>query len=71
MAGIVRSAKQMPPGPVVSCPSTPWPSGTPSSTVRPSSPPTRIAMNTKSAPSSASSRSVVVRNGTRSPYSAA
>ena len=38
----------MPPGPIVSCPSTPWPSGTPSSIVRPSRPPTRIAVNTKS-----------------------
>ena len=64
MAGIVRSAKQMPPAPIVSWPSTPCPSGTPSSTVRPSSPPTRIATKTKPAPSSASSRSVVVRNGT-------
>ena len=37
IAGIVRRAKQMPPGPVVSCPSTPSPSGTLPSTTRPSS----------------------------------
>ena len=43
IAGIVRSAKQMPPGPVVSCPSTPRASGTDSSTTRPSSRPTRMA----------------------------
>ena len=65
IAGIVRSAKQMPPGPVVSWPSTPSPSGTLSSTTRPSSWPTRIAQNTKSAPSTASSSTVVVRNGSR------
>ena len=65
ITGIVRSAKQMPPGPVVSCPSTPSPSGTSSSITRPSSWPTRIAQNTKSAPSTASTRSVVVRNGSR------
>ena len=71
ITGIVRSAKQMPPGPVVSCPSTPSPSGTSSSTTRPSSWPTRIAQNTKSAPSTASTRSVVNRNGSRAPCSAA
>ena len=71
MTGIVRSAKQMPPGPVVSCPSTPIPSGTSSSTTRPSSWPTRIAQNTKSVPSTASTRSVVVRNGSLAPCSAA
>ena len=66
IAGIVRSAKQMPPGPVVSWPSTPSPSGTDSSTTRPSRRPTRIAQNTKSAPSTASPRSVVTRNGSAS-----
>ena len=71
ITGIVRSAKQMPPGPVVSWPSTPSPSGTSSSTTRPSSWPTRIAENTKSAPSTASTRSVVARNGSRVPCSAA
>ena len=65
ITGIVRSAKQMPPGPVVSWPSTPSPSGTSSSTTRPSSWPTRIAQKTKSAPSTASTRSVVARNGSR------
>ena len=43
MTGIVRSAKAMPPGPVVSWPSTPWASGTVSSTMRLAMPPTRIA----------------------------
>ena len=43
MTGIVRSAKAMPPGPVVSCPSTPCASGTVSSTIRLAMPPTRIA----------------------------
>ena len=71
IAGIVRSAQQIPPGPVVSCPSTPSPSGTDSSTTRPSSRPTRIALKTKSAPSSASPRSPVSRNASRSPCSAA
>ena len=46
IGGIVRSAKQIPPGPVVSWPSTPRPSGTLSSTTRPSSWPARIAQNT-------------------------
>ena len=46
ISGIVRSAKQIPPGPVVSCPSTPSASGTCSSTTRPSSRPERIAQNT-------------------------
>ena len=56
ITGTVRSAKQIPPGPVVSWPTTPSSSGTCSSTTRPSSWPTRIAQKTKSAPSSASSR---------------
>ena len=71
ISGIVRRAKQMPPGPVVSWPSTPRPSGTLSSTTRPSSCPVRMAANTNAAPSTASPRSVVVRNGSRSPRSAA
>ncbi len=71
ISGIVRSAKQIPPGPVVSCPSTPRASGTDSSTTRPSSRPTRIAENTKSAPSTASSRSVVARKGSSAPRSCA
>ena len=54
ICGIVRSAKQIPPGPVVSCPRTSSASGTDSSITRPSSRPTRIAQNTKSAPSTAS-----------------
>ena len=71
ISGIVRSAKQMPPGPVVSWPSTPSESGTDSSTTRPSSRPTRIAEKTKSAPSTASPRSVVARNGSVAPRSSA
>ena len=71
IAGIVRRAKQIPPGPVVSCPSTPRPSGIDSSTTRPSRRPGRIALKTKSAPSTASSSAVVARNGSRAPDSAA
>ena len=71
IAGIVRSAKQIPPGPIVSWPSTPWPSGTASSTVRPSSWPTRTADEHEVGALDASSRSSVVRNGSRSPCSAA
>ena len=63
ITGTVRSAKQIPPGPVVSWPTTPSSSGTCSSTTRPSSWPTRIAQKTKSAPSSASSSCSVGRNG--------
>ena len=43
ITGMVRSANAIPPGPVVSWPSTPWPSGTVSSTIRLAMPPTRIA----------------------------
>ncbi len=43
ITGMVRSAKAMPPGPVVSCPSTPCASGTVSSTMRLCMPPTRMA----------------------------
>ena len=57
--GTVRSPYAMPPAPTVSWPSTPSSSATRSSFVRPSRPPTRIAEKTKSAPRSASSRSVV------------
>ena len=50
MAGIVRSAMANPPGPVVSCPSTPCLSGTSSSTARAASCPGRIAEKTNRAP---------------------
>ena len=50
ITGIVRRAKQIPPGPTVSWPSTPSPSGTASSIARPSSRPTRTALSTNAAP---------------------
>ena len=58
--GTVRSAFASPPKPVVSWPRQPQASGTDSSTIRAAWPPTRIWMRTASAPSTASSRLVVV-----------
>ena len=57
--GTVRSALAKPPAPVVSWPMQPQASGTVSSESRASCPPTRIWSRTKSAPSSARSRSPV------------
>lgn len=59
MSGIVRSAYANPPGPTVSWPSTPRPRAMRSSATLPAVPPTRTALNTKSVPRRASSRSVV------------
>ena len=57
--GTVRSAFAKPPAPVVSWPMQPQASGTVSSERRAAWPPTRIWIRTKSAPSSARSRSPV------------
>ena len=57
--GTVRSAFASPPAPVVSWPMQPHASGTVSSVRRAAWPPTRIWISTKSAPSSARSRSPV------------
>src|SRR5690349_14698188 len=66
----VRSANAIPPGPTVSWPSTPCASGTASSTIRPSRPPTRIAHSTNAAPRTAAARSVSCRRGSETPPSA-
>ena len=57
--GTVRSALASPPAPVVSWPMHPHATGIVSSRSRASWPPTRIWIRTKSAPSSARSRSPV------------
>ena len=58
--GTVRIALAKPPAPVVSCPMQPQASGTVSSCSRAAWPPTRIWSSTKSAPSTARSRSPVM-----------
>ena len=58
--GTVRSALAKPPAPVVSCPMQPQASGIVSSRSRAAWPPTRIWISTKSAPSTARSRSPVI-----------
>ena len=60
--GTVRSALASPPAPVVSWPTQPQASGTVSSESRACCPPTRICTSTKSAPSTARSRSSVKVN---------
>ena len=57
--GTVRIALAKPPAPVVSCPMQPQASGIVSSCSLASWPPTRIWISTKSAPSTARSRSSV------------
>ena len=59
-AGTVRSAQTKPPAPVVSLPTMPSDIGRASSRLRAARPPTLICGITKSAPSTARSRSVVV-----------
>ena len=58
--GMVRRAIAQPPGPVVSCPTTPYASGTCSSMIRPARPPTRTLVITNEAPSNAPAGEVVV-----------
>ena len=65
--GTVRSAFARPPAPVVSWPTQPHASGTVSSESRACWPPTRIWTSTKSAPSSARSRSLRQRQSAREP----
>src|SRR5205823_8619 len=58
--GMVRRAIAQPPGPVVSCPTTPYASGTCSSMIRPARPPTRTLVITNDAPSNAPAGEVAV-----------
>ena len=67
ITGTVRIAFAKPPAPVVSWPMQPQASGIVSSRSRAACPPTRIWTSTKSAPSTARSRSVVSESSPRQP----